>query len=306
MRVRVFIAAAIIAALAGPAPAQQAPIQRYGEKDKEKSYNEREQEKEAATFQSRLSKFKDQLSAVKTNREYQAMQLEIETAQKELGIVEERVLERMMEADALSAEIKKAEQALAAQQKEAETEKKTLAEELVTVEAALKDATERRHALVKSLPSQLLALFEQVSRARKGLAIAVETDPSLPAHLVGDPLRLGQVLVNLLSNAVKFTEAGRVTVATRLVPATASAAAALRIDVEDTGIGLDPQGQDRLFQSFYTTKPEGMGMGLTICRSIIEAHGGRLWAENNSDRGATFCFTVPVGGSVEGRGSRVE
>src|SRR5678816_1718440 len=97
----------------------------------------REQEREAATFQSRLSKFKDQLSAVKTNREYQAMQLEIETAQKELGIVEERVLERMMEGDALSAEVKKAEQALAAQQKEVEAEKKTLGEELATVEAAV-------------------------------------------------------------------------------------------------------------------------------------------------------------------------
>ena len=139
----------------------------------------REQEREATTFQSRLSKFKDQLSAVKTNREYQAMQLEIETAQKELGIVEERVLERMMEADALSAEIKKADQALAAQQKEVEAEKKTLAEELVTVEAALKDATERRHALIKSLAPQLVALFEQVSRARKGLAIAVATRDGL-------------------------------------------------------------------------------------------------------------------------------
>ncbi len=139
----------------------------------------REQEKEAATYQSRLSKFKDQLSAVKTNREYQAMQLEIETAQKELGIVEERVLERMMEADAVTAEIKKAEQTLTARQKQVEAEKKTLAEELTTVEAALKDATERRTALIKSLPPQLVALFEQVARARKGLAIAAATRDGL-------------------------------------------------------------------------------------------------------------------------------
>jgi len=139
----------------------------------------REQEKEAATFQSRLSKFKDQLSAVKTNREYQAMQHEIETAQNELGIVEERVLERMMEADALTAEVKKTEQALAAQQKDVEAEKKTLAEELVTVDAALKDTTERRRALITSLPPRLIALFEQVARARKGLAIAVATRDGL-------------------------------------------------------------------------------------------------------------------------------
>ena len=139
----------------------------------------REQEKEAATYQSRLSKFKDQLSAVKTNREYQAMQHEIETAQKDLGIVEERVIERMVEADALTADVKKAEQALAALQKEVDAEKKTLTEELATVEAALKDATEKRSALVKSLSPHLVALFEQVARARKGVAIAVATRDGL-------------------------------------------------------------------------------------------------------------------------------
>jgi predicted nucleic acid-binding Zn-ribbon protein len=139
----------------------------------------REQEKEAATYQSRLSKFKDQLSAVKTNREYQAMQHEIETAQKELGVVEERVLERMMEADALTADVKKAEQTLAARQKEGDAEKKTLAEELATVQAALTEATEKRTARVGSLPPQLIALFEQVARARKGVAIATATRDGL-------------------------------------------------------------------------------------------------------------------------------
>jgi len=139
----------------------------------------REQEKEAATYQSRLSKFKDQLSAVKTNREYQAMQHEIETAQKDLGIVEERVIERMVEGDALTADVKKAEQALAALQKEVDAEKKTLTEELATVEAALKDATDKRSALVKSVSPHLVALFEQVARARKGVAIAVATRDGL-------------------------------------------------------------------------------------------------------------------------------
>ena len=141
----------------------------------------REAEKEAATYQGRLSKFKDQLSAVKTNREYQAMQHEIETAQKELGVVEERVLERMMESDTLAAEIKKAEQELAAQQKDVDAEKKTLAEELVTVEAALKDGTEKRSARVASLPPQLVALFEQVARARKGVALTTATRDGLCA-----------------------------------------------------------------------------------------------------------------------------
>ena len=139
----------------------------------------REQEKDAATFQTRLSKFKDQLSAVKTNREYQAIQVEIETAQKELGVVEEKVLERMMEADALAAEIKKAEQALAVQQKEVEAEKKAMAEELATVETALSQATEQRAAVIAAMEPRLVALFEQVARARKGIAICIATRDGL-------------------------------------------------------------------------------------------------------------------------------
>ena len=139
----------------------------------------REQEKDAATFQTRLSKFKDQLSAVKTNREYQAIQVEIETAQKELGVVEEKVLERMMEADALAAEIKKAEQTLAVQQKEVEAEKKAMAEELATVETALSQATERRATVIAAMEPRLVALFEQVARARKGIAICIATRDGL-------------------------------------------------------------------------------------------------------------------------------
>ena len=66
------------------------------------------------------------------------------------------------------------------------------------------------------------------------------------------------------------------------------------VEVQDTGPGLDPASLDRLFQSFYTTKPDGMGIGLSISRSIIESHGGRLWAEPGSGRGATFQFTLPA------------
>jgi signal transduction histidine kinase len=64
--------------------------------------------------------------------------------------------------------------------------------------------------------------------------------------------------------------------------------------VRDSGPGLEPAKLERLFEPFYTTKPGGMGMGLSICRSIIEAHGGRLWAEANEPRGAIFRFTVPA------------
>jgi signal transduction histidine kinase len=67
------------------------------------------------------------------------------------------------------------------------------------------------------------------------------------------------------------------------------------VAVQDTGIGLDAPSMARLFEAFYTTKPEGMGMGLAISRSIVEAHGGRLWATPNDGPGATFQFTLPAG-----------
>ena len=66
------------------------------------------------------------------------------------------------------------------------------------------------------------------------------------------------------------------------------------VAVRDSGPGLDTETMDRLFEAFYTTKPGGMGMGLAICRSIIEAHGGRLWARTNEPRGAIFQFTLPA------------
>jgi signal transduction histidine kinase len=64
------------------------------------------------------------------------------------------------------------------------------------------------------------------------------------------------------------------------------------IEVQDSGVGIASENLERIFDAFYTTRPEGMGMGLSICRTIIEAHGGRLWAESNSDKGAIFRFTL--------------
>jgi predicted nucleic acid-binding Zn-ribbon protein len=136
-------------------------------------------EKDIAVYQGRLTKFKDQLMEVKTNREYQAMQHEIATAQSDLGAVEEKVLERMVEADVLTADVKKAESALAAQQKAIEAEKKTLAADLALEEEQLAKATESRAALVKDIEPRLMALFEQVARARKGVAITTATRDGL-------------------------------------------------------------------------------------------------------------------------------
>jgi len=139
----------------------------------------RELEKDVALYQGRLTKFKDQLSAVKTNREYQAMQHEIATAQSELEAVEEKMLERMMEADEITAAAKRAEAALATQSREIEAAKRAVAQELTSTEASLKEATESRAALIKELEPRLFALFEQVARVRKGVAICTATRDGL-------------------------------------------------------------------------------------------------------------------------------
>jgi predicted nucleic acid-binding Zn-ribbon protein len=157
----------------------QLAVERAKQRLKENQDARRALEKDAALYQGRLTKFKDQLSAVKTNREYQAMQHEIATAQQELGAAEEKVLERMMEGDELTAEIKKAEAVLATQQKEVEAEKKVLAAELASTETALNETTAQRAALIGELPKQLLALFEQVAKARRGVAICTATREGL-------------------------------------------------------------------------------------------------------------------------------
>jgi predicted nucleic acid-binding Zn-ribbon protein len=136
-------------------------------------------EKDAAVFQGRVGKFKDQLSEVKTNREYQAIQHEIETAQGGLGAVEEKVLEQMLDADVIATDIKQADTALATQRKDVDAEKTTLSREIVSVEAALAEASQARASLLAEMEPRLIALFEQVARARKGVAICSATRDGL-------------------------------------------------------------------------------------------------------------------------------
>jgi predicted nucleic acid-binding Zn-ribbon protein len=138
-------------------------------------------EKDVAVYQGRLTKFKDQLSLVKTNKEYQAMQHEIATAQSDLGGVEEKVLELMLEADTITADVKRTEAALTTRQKEIDKVKKELTEELASVETSLKEASEARTELVKDLDVRLMAIFEQVARVRKGVAISTATRDGLCA-----------------------------------------------------------------------------------------------------------------------------
>jgi C4-dicarboxylate-specific signal transduction histidine kinase len=118
-----------------------------------------------------------------------------------------------------------------------------------------------------------------------------------PATVPGDRVQLQQVLLNLILNGIEAMSTVRdrpreLVLTTKREPATGE----IVVSVRDCGIGLDPRNADQLFNAFFTTKPQGMGMGLSIARSIISAHGGRLWAAPNSDHGATFHFTVPAGG----------
>ena len=126
----------------------------------------------------------------------------------------------------------------------------------------------------------------------RGVRLALETDPALPP-VHGDRVQLQQVLLNLLLNAVDALDENPparrlVTVRTRPVGALAEVA------VSDTGQGISADKLLRVFEPFFTSKPNGLGMGLAISRNIIEAHRGRLWVENNEAGGATFTITLPM------------
>jgi C4-dicarboxylate-specific signal transduction histidine kinase len=128
-----------------------------------------------------------------------------------------------------------------------------------------------------------------------GIALTVEIDPSLP-QILGDKIQLQQVLLNVVRNAMEAMQDTPVD-QRRLNIEVRPRGGLVEVAVRDTGCGIPTDkadGIDELFGTFYTTKPEGMGMGLGIARSIVEAHGGHLWAEPNPDRGTTFAFTLPI------------
>jgi len=114
-----------------------------------------------------------------------------------------------------------------------------------------------------------------------------------PPTIVGERVPLQQVLLNLIMNAVEamgsLTDRPRV-----LSVGTQMSGAGILISVADCGVGIDADNMDRIFEAFFTTKPQGMGMGLSICRSIVEAHGGRLWAVPASPHGAIFNVQLPI------------
>ncbi len=124
------------------------------------------------------------------------------------------------------------------------------------------------------------------------ISFRTELAEDLP-QVMGDPVQLQQVLMNLMINGI---DAMKNMDGTRELAIKSQRAGneEVVVSVTDTGVGLPPQQADQIFNAFFTTKPLGTGMGLRISRSIIESHGGRLWASDNSPRGASFCFTLPT------------
>jgi signal transduction histidine kinase len=172
---------------------------------------------------------------------------------------------------------------------------------------------QRMRSMLKKGPSgagaqDLNELAKEVARLvgnealLEGVTLRLDLSPHLP-RVRGDGIQIQQVVLNLVVNALDaISERPR---GARLVVVRTRGPGKDRVvlSVEDSGMGIAPEDLERVFEAFYTTKAEGLGVGLAISRSIVEAHGGRLWAENNPDEGATFRCALPVwkegGSSVE-------
>jgi CheY-like chemotaxis protein len=156
------------------------------------------------------------------------------------------------------------------------------------------------------LPPVLARLRNLLSASAhdKGLALVVPDAGDIPGPLVGDPLRIEQVLINLISNAIKFTPAGRIELRIRPLQLTDSSAL-LRFEVRDTGIGISPEALAKLFQPFTqadastTRRFGGTGLGLSISKRLVELMGGAIGADSTLEAGSTFWFELPLGrGSI--------
>jgi two-component system, LuxR family, sensor kinase FixL len=149
---------------------------------------------------------------------------------------------------------------------------------------------------VSRQPEDVVQLVEEacalalVGVKERGITVHISQSPAMP-RAIADKVQVQQVLLNLIRNAVEAMQGRAVrTLVVRTVPQDDR----ILISVSDTGSGIDPEIAPKLFQPFVTTKPEGMGIGLSVCRTIIEAHGGRLWVEPNPAGGSVFQFTLPA------------
>jgi signal transduction histidine kinase len=166
------------------------------------------------------------------------------------------------------------------------------------------DIIGRIRALIRNAPPQKEnleinpAVLEVIALTRSeafknSVSVRTQFAEGLPA-VQADRVQLQQVVLNLIVNAIEAMAAVGEGERELLISTGRDASDGVHVTLRDSGLGLDPKNVERLFEAFYTTKPTGMGMGLAICRSIIEAHGGRMWAGANEPRGAVFQFTLPL------------
>jgi len=153
-----------------------------------------------------------------------------------------------------------------------------------------KDTLQRELVDLNEIIREMIALLKSEA-ARYNIGVRAELAADLP-QVMADRVQLQQVLTNLMMNSI---DAMRDVDGTRelTIKSQRGENGEMLIAVSDTGVGLPPQGADKIFNAFFTTKTHGTGMGLRISRTIVESHGGRLWAADNSPRGATFQFTLP-------------
>jgi signal transduction histidine kinase len=129
------------------------------------------------------------------------------------------------------------------------------------------------------------------------ILLPVELAPALPT-ILGDRIQLQQVIINLVMNGIEAMQSVTDRPRELAIRSRQDEKQQVLVSVTDCGVGISAENADRLFNAFFTTKSSGMGMGLSICRSIIEAHGGRLWATANIPHGATFQFALPVNAEI--------
>ena len=158
--------------------------------------------------------------------------------------------------------------------------------------ALIKKAPPRKDAFsINNAILEIVALT-RTEAANNGALVRTQLAEGLPP-VHGDRVQLQQVMLNLIVNAIQSMSGVEDGNRELHVSTVSIEPEGVRVAVRDTGHGLRPESLPRLFEPFYTTKPDGMGMGLSICRSIIEAHGGRLWATECEPQGALFQFTIP-------------
>jgi two-component system sensor kinase FixL len=152
-----------------------------------------------------------------------------------------------------------------------------------------KGGSERHPEPIGKLIDEATALA-LIGARDSGIQVQLRIAPELP-EVVVDRIQVQQVIVNLIRNAVEAMESERRELTVSAAP---DGVGGVAIRVADTGPGLAPEVAERLFEPFVTTKPQGMGIGLSICRSIVEAHGGKLHAEPNPEGGTVFAFSLPT------------